>query len=259
MRTKPFSSANQDTVNSVVRALSILEVMARARREVSISELHRELGLSLSTLHRLLATMQKKGFVHQNPNTMKYGLGLKAFEVGSAFASQMGAREYVISLMGELAKLTGETINLAVLDSTEVVFLDKIESKEPLRIGIDIGTRVPSYCSALGKVLLAYLPPEELEAKLALMNFKKYTQNTITDQERFRREIGTIRQQGFSLDNEEYVPGIRCLGAPIRDRFNRVIAALSVAGPTLRLTDERLPEITRMLKETADKISGVWR
>jgi len=241
-------------VQSVKRALSILETLAQNSADLGVSDLGRALGLSKSTVHRLLATLEEAGYV-QSSSPGRYALGIKAFEVGSAVLNRMGLRKVALGPMQELADLTRETVNLALLDGLEIVYIDRIECSEPLRMDLQVGRRVPTHCSALGKAILAFLDPREFEDIMSRLSFPRYTARTITSGDALRRELAATREQGYSVDNEEYIEGIRCVAAPIFDYRSRPVAALSVAGPSVRLTMDRIGSVAQLLLTATQSIS----
>jgi DNA-binding IclR family transcriptional regulator len=241
-------------VQSVKRALSILETLAQNRADLGVSDLGRALGLSKSTVHRLLATLEEGGYV-QSSSPGRYALGIKAFEVGSAVLNRMGLRKVALGPMQELADLTKETVNLALLDGLEIVYIDRIECSEPLRMDLQVGRRVPTHCSALGKAILAFLDPQESRDIMRRLSFSRYTARTIIDSEALRRELPVIREQGYSVDDEEYIEGIRCVAAPLFDYHSRPVAALSVAGPSVRLTPGRIESVAQVLVTATRSIS----
>jgi DNA-binding IclR family transcriptional regulator len=158
--------------------------------------------------------------------------------------------------MEELARETGEVIHLAVLDGSDIVYLEKKGQGQILTVATRVGGRNPAYASSMGKILLADLSESELKKVLGRGRLKKLTANTITEMPRLLEELARIREQGFALDNEETFPGIRCVGAPIRDSGGKVIAAVSVTVPAQRMSDDRVRELWRMVTGTARMISG---
>ncbi|MGE5577052.1 MAG: IclR family transcriptional regulator [Syntrophothermus sp.] len=242
-------------IQSVGRALLLLEILAGADKDLGISEISRLTGLSKSTVHRLLAVLESRGFVEYVPDLRRYRLGLKSFEVGSAVLNRMDLSKKAVTPMEELAKATRETINLAVLDGLEVVYIQRIESSETLRTDLKVGRRVPIFCSALGKAILAFLPSGARGDILGRLDFLPYTGRTITSPEKLLAQLSTIQKTGYSLDNEEYIDGICCVGAPVFNHRGMVIAALSVAGPAMRFGVDKITVLSGLVRQTAAKIS----
>ncbi len=166
--------------NSIARAVRILNVFTGQRPEIALSEISREVGLHKSTVHRLLASLERAGFIEQSTENGKYRLGLKLFELGSLVMHRMNLREGARSHLGELARETKETVHLAALTDGEIIYFEKIEGQSNLTIPSAIGRRIPAHCTGLGKVLLAHLPEEELEAIVSRKGLKRFTANTIT-------------------------------------------------------------------------------
>jgi len=229
----------------IERALRVLTELAK-QQELGVSQLAALIGVNKSTVYRILATMKRFGFVAQNPSNGKYSLSIRAFEVGAAVANRFGLLEQASPQMELLAKEFNETVNLAVLDQADIVYLHKIESSEPLRLGLRVGTRVPAHASALGKALLAAAEPQELDKWLGRWapdgRLPTFTPKTLGTAEALLAELAAVRERGYSVDNEEYKPGIRCVAAAVRDHLGGAIAAISVAAPAFRLTTARIDE-----------------
>ena len=242
-------------VQSIQRAVMLLEVLADKEAELGIVELSRKTGLNQSTVHRLLRTLFNLNFIDQNPNTHKYRLGLKLFELGSSIINNIDIVKNAIPYMKTLSKKYNEAVNLAKLDKDKIVYIHKIESSTTLKLDLKLGSRHPTYCTGLGKVLLAYLEEDELNFYLERVKLKKFTSNTITHQEKLKEELILIRQQGYAFDNEEYIQGVCCLAAPVRDYANKVCAALSIAIPSARLKDNEISLVIRDVINTANGIS----
>lgn len=245
------------TVHSVEKALTILEALSGVH-EMGISELSRELGIGKATIYRLITTLRIHGYVEQTV-TEKYKLSFKLFELGNMMVNQIGIRKTSHPFLEQLAVATKETVNLAVLDQSSVIYIDRIESPEPLRMILDVGTRFPVFCSALGLTLLAYLEPAEVDNLLAQVQQEgqliKYTENTIVDLNFIKEKLSIIRKQSYTFDNEFYLAGIRSIAAPVFNHSGRVIAAISVTGPSIRMTDKVVSEFIPLVKESAKSTS----
>lgn len=239
-----------ETLRTLQRALSLMETLAEADRGLGLVELTRRLRLNKAVVYRMLTTLMQCGYVVREDGG-RYCLSIKVFELGAAVVGRMGLREAAIGPMNQLAGQCGETINLAVLDGNAAVYIDRIECLEPLRAVLRVGKRVPLHCTALGKVLLAYQPEEEREKLMAEIALERYTPRTITTRERLREELDAVRSRGFSLDDEEHIPGIRCLGAPVFGQHGEILGAMSIAGPSVRLTRERILSFAEALKAAA--------
>lgn len=246
-----------EKVRSVERALNIIEALNRDE-EMGITDLSKELNLNKATIYRLVTTLRLQGYVEQGKGD-KYKLTFKLFELGSKIVNRLGIHKTASPYLEELAAATKETVNIAALEGNNVYYLDRIESREPLRLGMDIGSRFPAHCTALGRILLAYLEPVEINDLLLKAGregqIQQYTSNTLTDVGLIKKELQKIRRQGYAIETEQYLSGIRCIGAPIFNHIGKVVAAVSVAGPIVRVTDEFAREVIPSLKKTASNIS----
>jgi IclR family transcriptional regulator, KDG regulon repressor len=243
-------------VQSVVRALRLIDALGESRGEVGIADLSKRVGLHVSTAHRLLTTLVRQGYCRQSPETGRYALGSKLFHLGEVCLGQLDLRTLARPFLERLSRETGETANLVVLDDREALYLDKVESPQNLRIFSRIGHRAPLYCTAVGKVLLAFRTPKEHVTLLGKGPLKPLTRHTITSSVRLRRELAQVRERGFALDNEECEEGAYCLAVPVRNAQGRIEAALSVSGPTVRLGRHRLPHLIPLMCRAGDELSA---
>ncbi len=243
-------------VQSVGRALSLLEALEDSRGEVGIAELSKRVGLHVSTAHRILATLVARGYARQNPETGRYALGAKALHLAESYLGQMDLRQVVRPVLERLSRETGETTNLVILDRREALYLDKVESPQSLRIFSRIGRRAPLHCTAVGKVLLAYRPRAEVDALLGCGPLERLTRHTITSLAQMRRELEKVRDQGFALDREECEEGACCIAVPIRNAQGAVEAALGISAPTTRLSPRRLEELVPLMLRTGREVSA---
>jgi DNA-binding IclR family transcriptional regulator len=233
-----------ETVQSVTRALTLLDALGGSRGEVGIAELSKQVGFHVSTAHRLLATLIAQGYARQNPETGRYGLGAKAFHLAESYLGQMDLRRVVHPVLERLSRETGETANLVILDGHEALYLDKVESPQSLRIFSRIGRRAPLHCTAAGKVLLADRSWSEVRRMLGRDSLERYTPRTILSPEVLRRELEGVKSGGVALDREECEEGATCIAAPVRNARGETVAAMSISGPTLRMHAERIRELT---------------
>ncbi|MEW6447324.1 MAG: IclR family transcriptional regulator [Bacillota bacterium] len=240
-------------VHSVERALSILEALAAKPEGAGVTQLGRELGLHKSTVHRLLATLMKYGFVEQDEGTDCYRLGIRFLSIGLNFLYQLDFRREVLPYLKELAEITGEMTQLGVLDGNEVLYLERCQSQET--ITVNLGLRLPAHCTAEGKVLLGYLPENRLQEFLRTQTLRQYTINTIVNPEQFSLHIERVRAQGYAVSAEEFADSLRGVAAPILDLKGRVVAAMGIAGPASRLTLERINRLINILRESCHSVS----
>ncbi|EAX48458.1 transcriptional regulator, IclR family [Thermosinus carboxydivorans Nor1] len=242
-------------IQSVARAVKILEHLAASGNEDSLSNISRAIGLSKSTTHSLISTLEQLGYVHQDQSTGRYSLGMKLFELGQVVYSSMDIRRLTIPHLRKLVEKYGETAHIAVLSKGEVIYIDKVDSPHSIRIASQIGGRNPAYCTGVGKVLLAWLSDTELEKVMAGRVLHKFTSNTITSYEQLKQHLLEIRQCGYALDKEEFEIGLTCVAAPIKNHRGLVIAAFSISGPTMRM-NEKLNMIIRDVVEMSRTISA---
>lgn len=246
--------SQENTVQSIERAVKILEGLAEEREGLGVTELSRLLDLHKSTVHRLLSTLLKLGYVEQNPYTEKYRLGMKLLYLGGAILERMDLKREAHDLLKELSGQVNEAVHLVIPDGNQAVYIDKIDSNGTIRMYSQIGRRAPMHASAVGKAILAFSPKETVE-RIIEGGLVQYTPKTITDKDKLLGHLKVIRTQGFAVDDEENEEGIRCVGAPIFDYTGHVIGALSISGPTVTVTPEKLKTLAVRVKEYGDKIS----
>lgn len=242
-------------LSSVKKALELLDHFTVERSELSLAEISREVDAHKSSVFRVLTTLEAAGFLEKDPLSGKYRLGLKILDLAGRVWGRYDIRQIAAPFMEELARQTEEVIHLAVLDGADIVYLEKKGQGQILTVATRVGGRNPAYASSMGKILLADLSESELKAILGQGKLKKLTPNTIDEIPKLIEELARIRKQGFALDNEETFPGIRCVGAPIRDVKGRVIAAISATVPAQRMDDKRIRELWRLVTNTARMIS----
>jgi len=239
--------------SSLQKALNVLEAFSVKTPELGITELAEALRMPKSTVHRILAALEGRGYVRQNPLTGKYRLGVKLWELGSVVVNSLGLREAARPYLEELARRTGETINLTVLDGEESLYIDEIQSTHPVRAHSYVGIRAPAHCVATGKAMLAHLPAalDQLLAK----GLARFTRHTLVDPLELQRELKEVRERGYAVNREEWRAGVCAVAAPIWDHSQRVVAAIGVSGPASRLTRERLRTLGPLAAEIAAKLS----
>ena len=249
-------------VQSLTRGLSILESLAKAEGGLTLTDIGQRVQLPPSTVHRLLATLEKMGYVYQAGELGRWYVGLQAFAVGSSFLS---SRDFIAQshpYMRRLMDQSGETVNLAILDGTEAVFVDQVQCREMMRTIVKLGSRAPLHASGVGKAMFASLPDDQIDAILKVRGLPRITGNTITTPETMWASVRVIRQRGWSFDDEEHALGTRCVAAPIYDEHAETLGALSLAGPSSRLPDERIKQLGPLVAHTAEELThrlgGKW-
>ena len=257
---KPGTATAQ--VQSLTRGLSLLEALARAEAGLTLTDVAQRVQLAPSTAHRLLSTLEKMGYVYQGGDLGRWYVGLQAFTVGTTFLAN---RDFVAQshpYMRRLMEQSGETANLGILDGTDAVFIDQVQCREMMRTIVKLGSRVPLHASGVGKAIFAAMPDDEIEAILKVKGLPRITANTITSPEIMRSAIRVIRQRGWSFDDEEHALSTRCVAAPIYDEHAEVLGAISLAGPSSRLPDERIKQLGPLVAHTAEdlthRLGGKW-
>ncbi len=242
-------------IQSIARALDIIEEVAEFKDGWGVTELSSRLNLHKSTVYRLLATLNYRGYVKKDKND-RYKTGMKLLEIGSRVFENLDLREEVKPYMQKIQKESGETVHLGILDNLEVIYIDKEESQATIRMHSKVGKRVPAHCTSLGKILLAYSSSAIREKLVKEKGLVKYTENTITDEGLFKKHLAEIKEKGYAVDNEEMEYGIRCVAGPIFDYQKEIVAAFSISGPATRITEERINELVMVVKKYSGKISG---
>jgi DNA-binding IclR family transcriptional regulator len=242
-------------VKSVVKAFLIMEELDRSG-ELSIGEMSERLDMDKATVHRLVNTVKASGFVVQNPDNKKYSNSLKLLAMGNRVMGKLGVKQIARPYMEELSEKTGETVNLGTVVDNRIIYIDKLLSNSTIKVDLGVGVTVPVYCSGLGKAILAFTPEQELEEIMKSLSFERYTDNTITDRKRLLEEFAKIRQDGFAVDDEEYIGGLVCFGAPIFDFDGVPVAAVSISCPKYRYDPEKhLGLYTGMVADAGRNIS----
>jgi len=237
------------------KSLSILEILLQHGSAMSMTEISKKLGLYPSTIHRILDTLKHWGYVEQEPNNQKYQLGLKVLELGMAKLHQMDLVREATPYLKELVNQCNETVHLGVLEEGEVLYLAKEESSQTIRMVSYVGRRAPIHCTALGKVLLAYLSEEKRKDILDKKGLPRLTDKTITNRKKLEGELCKVREQGFALDRGENEKDVRCIAAPIRNYQGKIIAAVSISGPAFRIDVNTQNNLKEALIEISKKIS----
>ncbi len=233
------------TLSSVRNAARLLKEFSRDSREIGVTELSRRLGIGKSTAHRLLNTLAEERLLEQDPVTGAYRLGLAMYELGASVSLHSDLHEACSSVVDQLRNATRETIQVSVLDGREVVYVDRRESPQTLRLFGRVGHRNSAHCTATGKVLLAWLPPDRLERTLDGWALHARTAYTITDLDALRAHLDGVRQRGWAENINESELGVASVAAPIRNGLGDVVASISVAGPLQRLEGDSLRRFAR--------------
>jgi DNA-binding IclR family transcriptional regulator len=247
---------SRSTLQSVDRAIAILKSFSLDQPERGVSELSREMGLHKSIVSRLLKTLEQGGLVFRDPETERYRLSVNLIALAAQVVSSLEVRELARPWLHQLAEACQETVNLSVLEAGQIVNIEQsLPQRREVRSFGWVGQSMAPHATAAGKVLLAYLPPAELDGILA-KGLTRLTRQTLTNPKALQRELARVRQQGYGVANEELETGLNAVATPIWDHRGQVIASINIAGPAYRVTPETFPQLAAQLKEVTDKISG---
>lgn len=241
-------------ITALQRGLKLLSLFAGPDTAYSATQLGKVSGLPASTLHRFLRNLQSSGFLSID-EAGNYHLGMACVSLGQAAIGQLDVRRLSLPHLQELNHRTRETVHLTVRIGLSAVYVEKLDSPEPLRIHSRIGAMVPLYCSAVGKVLLAYLPEAEQAKLFDQLEIKRFTPNTVGNLQELQTELQKVRKTGYACDLEEHEVHIRCIAAPIWDHGGNVNASLSITGPAFRMSLARLRQLAPLMQEVGLKIS----
>jgi len=254
MTTKP-----SNLVQSIERVAKILELVGQNAEGIGIRDLSKVLKLPKGTVHRLLSSLAYMGYIRQEAVTKNYFLGLKLLELGNLVTRQLDIIKIAQPILKGLAERTEETVHLAILEKNEIVYIDKVEMEQNtagLKMASRVGSRNPAYSSALGKMLLAYSPKEDVERLIQESKLSRRTNHTITDPSQLKEHLKNVRIQGYAVDDEENEIGIRCIAAPVFDAKGVPVTAISISGPAFRVTKRAIQDtIKKEVTRAASEIS----
>jgi IclR family KDG regulon transcriptional repressor len=246
---------NRKVIASVQHALDILNLFEGSKSELGNAEIAKLLDKDPGTVAGLIYTLRLNNYLDQNPANRKYRLGLKLAERAAVLLNQLDLRKIATPYLENLREWSGESINLAIRDHQEVVYIERLFGNHALGIRSELGKRAPLHSTALGKALLAYMEPQNAGAILAEYNFFPVTPHTVTNLQQFQDELVRTRAKGFALDEQENELGGRCLAAPVFNNNGVVVAAVSMSVPLQRLPEEKIQEYGKKIFETAGEIS----
>ena len=241
-------------VGVLAKVLRIFDALHESPSGLNLKQIGDQTKLNKSTAYRFLSHLEREGYLVRDERGV-YILGMRLFELASISSHQAALRKLAQPALRNLQKVTGETVNLGVLHGTMVVYVDVLESPHEFRLVSRVGLYRPLYATALGKSLLAFLQSDRREELLRNIQLRPLTPSTISTPLRFRKELYLIRERGYALDDEESYLGARCVAAPILDSDGEAEAAISVAGPTCRITDDRVPLFASAVREAVQRIS----
>ena len=254
LNAKTESASKQRRLSSVGSAIQLLKAFSEERVDLGISELSRRLGVAKSTVHRLAATLAAEGLLEQDRETEKYRLGIALFRLGALVRRRMDISSQGRPYLYELREKTKETVHLAILDDTEIMYVYNLENTQAIRMRSDLGVRKPAYCTAEGQAILAFQPQAVLDAVI-VQGLSPRTPQTITDPAKLIKALAVVRQRGCAIEDEESEIGMRGISAPIRNDAGEVVAAVGLAGPMTRLSKKAITTFIPHVIETADLVS----
>jgi IclR family transcriptional regulator, KDG regulon repressor len=240
---------------SVVRAFNIIEYLAETPGWVGPRMLARDLDLDPATALRFLNSLKDLGYVRRDPQKARYQLTLKFAWLGAKLLDKLTLRAVALPFLETLSSATNETTHLAVLDNLQIVYIAKLDTHQPIQMRSRIGNRGYLHSTALGRAILAHLPPDERSALLPLIERPALTEHTLTELNALTEALRLVRECGYAIDNEENEIGIRCIAAPVFDHLGGVIGAVSLSGWTLTMTEERVERLAADLLKTCEDIS----
>jgi DNA-binding IclR family transcriptional regulator len=242
-------------LSSVRNAARVLKAFRSRERELSVAELSRRLQLGKSTVHRVLRTLVAEGLVEQDPETSGYRLGIVTFELGEAVRVHLDLHAAAGPVLSALREQTRETSQVGVLDGTDVVYVDRLESPQALRLFTEMGRRVPVHCTSSGKVLLAHLDDDSLTRILSGSTLSRLTPHTISDPSALRLEVARVRHRGWAEAVQEREIGVASIAAPVRDSRGTVVAAVSIGAPLVRLNPAVRRRLVPVILDAGEAIS----
>ncbi len=245
------------TVPSLDKALCILELLTQSRTGLTLPDLVIRSGLAKSSVHYLLVTLERRGYVHRNERAGRYLLGTKLFSLANSALKGLELRQKCASHLAMLRMRTGLTVHLGILEQTEVVLISKHDGQTGPKTATWLGKRMEIHCTGLGKALSAFLPETEINAIVQAHGLGRHNENTISSPKRFREELERVARMGYAIDDEEDELGMRCIGVPVFGSCGRPVAAVSVAGTTSDIVPENISHLVTELKRTAARIGTV--
>jgi len=248
-------SPKRRLIQSVDRALKILDVLADRDEPIGLTELATTMGLDSSTVYRLLHTLRVHGYARQGGRDRRYRLGPKAIELGQKALQKFTLLEKGRPFLRELADEVEETATLVGLVGSSTVCLSKRERPGFLAFSPRIGAVAPPHCTATGKAVIAHLPESELQHLLESIELQKLTENTITRRGVLKKHLSMVREQGYAVDNEEYHPGIRCVAAPVFDHNGAVVGSIGISASASRLTPDRVERVAPLVMDIGNRLS----
>ncbi len=257
MEVDGLNKKQKDTriIQSLDKGLLLLEIIEHETYPVTLNTLWKKLGWDKATILRMCNTLERRDYIRRDPSTKQYSLGLKIFGLYESIIKHIDVQKMAKPYLERIERETRESTHLAFLFEKSVVFIDKVIGGAPNPVNVQIGGREPLHCTALGKAFLAFTPDEDRK-NLLDGPLKKYTANSIETIERFQKELDTVREQGYSVDNEEYISGVRCVAAPVMNQSGQPVAAIGISAPKERLPSSLVVKYGKYISQAALEISA---
>ncbi len=248
-------SENSGKAFPTVKAVSILETIASARRPLSVTELGALLGLPKPTAHRIVRMLESEGLMQREPGSRRFVPGPRLVRLGLGIvgAAMLGAPRH--SILESLSQKIRETCNFGVINGSHVLYLDRVEAEWPLGLRFESGSRVPLHCTSMGKLFLSWLPKQKRAVLLRSLSLLRYTENTITDIARLEPELEKIRETEVSTDDQEFLAGVVCVAVPVRDQSGHPVAALAISAPLARMSLEQGLQHVPLMQKAAEELT----
>ncbi len=244
------------SVPALERALAILEALGNARAGLTSAQVARQLNLPKSSVHYLVQTLDRAGYIHREPGARTYRLSLRFCELASRALRGMGIRDEARPVLRMLCNSTGLVTHLGILEDGSAVIIEKMEPPQPVRVATWVGKRMSVHCTALGKALIAYLPEAQIDQLLISHPLLRHNENTIGSVQKLKEELALVRRRGYALDDEEEEIGWRCVGAPILGDDDLPLGAISVVGRTSSVDAENYPQLAQRVRDAARDIAA---
>lgn len=257
----PNSRSSQDPKtrgSALDKAVLVLRSVASSERAVTLADLTETLRLPRQTIHRVLQALVHAGLILRAPQKDRYQIGPGLTRLSVMTLKSLNTQAPVRTILMELVEQTGETCNIGVLEQGEIVYIERIEGSSPLRLQLEVGSRVPFYCTAIGKLLVASQHKNLRSRLINSSRLKRFTKHTLIEPSQLEQEFKTIRSQGYSFNNEEFVEGLTALAVPIMDANNRPVAGLAVHAPALRMSHQQALLLLPSMKNKAERIARSW-
>lgn len=247
---------SQYTIEVLLRGLNILTLFSHENPTLSLTEIATSTGLNKTTAFRLVNTLEEAGYLLRDPGTKRYRPGIKVLQLGFTAITSLDFRQVAHPYLELLSQQVGETVSMSVLDGMEIVYVDRVRNQQIMGVVLGLGSRLPAHCGSMGKAMLAYLPPDELNRRLEAASLKPRTSKSLTTRQALETELALVRQQGYAFNDEEIEIGLRAVAAPIWDHTNQVVAAINITGTVSRIPQERLAgELAQAVRHIALQIS----